>query len=132
MPRDNQGPSAFLDNAFESIDPKTGQPWPPGNYLAPMKDAFIIGWGNRQNGVYNRAGFSPGAEDDGNGPTGLLVDGSTWSYDNTGNANYKLNPPPGYRQTATSISLYAMFYAEYTETVYFMARLYRSNPGTDA
>jgi hypothetical protein len=131
MPRDAGGPSAFLDNAFESINPATGQPWPQGNYLQPP-DSFIIGWGNRQNGVYNRAGFSPGAEDDGNGPTGMLVDGSTWSYDNTGNRAYLINPPPGYRQTAASISLYAMFYAEYTETVYFMARLYRSNPGSDS
>lgn len=130
MPRDAGGPCAWIDNAFERIDPSSGLPWPPGNYLEPQ-DGFIIGWGNRQNGVYNRAGFSPGSEADGNYPTGLFVDGATWSYDNTGNKDYLKNPPPGYRQSAVSITLYAMIYAEYTESVYFMGRLYHAAPGTD-
>jgi hypothetical protein len=130
MPRDAGGPCPWIDNAFESIDPSSGLPWPPGNYLAPQ-DGFIIGWGNRQNGIYNRAGFSPGSEADGNYPTGLLVDGATWSYDNTGNKDYLKNPPPGYRQSAVSITIYAMIYAEYAEPVYFMGRLYHANPGTD-
>lgn len=135
MPRDNGGPSAFIDNAFESIDPATGQPWPvtaggADNYLAPP-DSFIVGWGNRQGGVYNRAGFSPGSEADGDYPTGLLVDGSTWSYDNTGNREYKPNPiQAGYKQSAAAITIHAMIYAEYEESVYFMGRLYRANPGT--
>jgi hypothetical protein len=130
MPRDAGGPSPFLDNAFESINPVSGQPWPKGNYLQPP-DSFIVGWGNRQDGIYNRAGFSPGSEYDGNHPTGLFVDGATWSYDNTGNRQYIAQPPPGYKQSAAAITIYAMLYAEHTESVYFMGRLYRSNPGAD-
>jgi hypothetical protein len=131
MPRDAQGPSPYIDNAFESVNPKTGQPWPKGNYLQPP-DSFIVGWGNRQNGIYNRAGFSPGSEADRNSPTGLFVDGATWSYDNTGNRAYQTNPiKPGYKQTAAAITLYAMLYAEHSESVYFMGRLYHANPGTD-
>jgi hypothetical protein len=134
MPRDAGGPSAYIDNAFEKINPATGQEWPHNdggsNYFEPA-DSFIIGWGNRQNGIYNRAGFSPGSESDGDKPTGLFVDGATWSYDNTGNREYKPQAPAGYKQSAASITLYAMFYAEHTESVYFMGRLYRANPGTD-
>lgn len=127
MPRDAGGPSAFIDNAFESIDPATGQPIQPRSYLGPP-DSLIIGWGNRSRGVYNRAGFSPGAEADGDYPTGLLVDGATWSYDNNTHREYDPYAAVG-QQTAASISLQAMFYAEYTESVYFMGRLYRANPG---
>lgn len=136
MPRNgtnpaDPGPSPYLDNAFESTNPATGQPWPPGTYLT-APDSMIIGWGNRQNGAYNRAGFSPGSEVDGDLPTGLFVDGSTWSYDNTTNQEYKTNPiPAGYRQSAAAITIYAEFYAEYPQSVYFMGRLFRANPGSD-
>lgn len=130
MPRDAGGPSAFLDNAFETINPATGQPWPPRTYLTPP-ESLIIGWGNRQHGIYNRAGFSPGSESDGDHPTGMFVDGATWNYDNTGNREYRQWPPPGYKQSAAAITLYAMIYAEHTESCYFMGRLYRANPGSD-
>lgn len=134
MPRDSGGPSPYIDNAFESINPATGQQWPQGTYLqAP--DSMLNGWGNRQHGVYMRAGFSPGSEVEGNNPTGLLMDDATWTYDNTTRdlrMGYQINPiSPGYKQTARSISLYAMFYAEHTESVYFMGRLQRLNQGAD-
>lgn len=128
MPRDAGGPSAFLDNAFESIDPNTGLEWPKGNYFAPP-DSFIVGWGNQQNGVYNRAGFYPGSEADGASPTGLFVDGATWQYDNTNNIEYNRYAQPGQRQRAAAVTLYAMIYAEYFESCYFMGRLFRANPG---
>jgi hypothetical protein len=131
MPRDEGGPSAFIDNAFEKTNPVTGQPWPEGNYLEPDK-SFIIGWGNRQGGIFNRAGFSPGSEADGNSPTGMLVDGANWSYDNTQHRDYNPNPvDAGYKQLTGAITLYAMIYAEHSESCYFMGRLYRANPGTE-
>lgn len=126
---DGTGPSPYVNNAFQSINPATGQPWPEGNYLQPP-DSFIIGWGDRQDGQYNRAGFSPGSEADGSSPTGLLTDDITWSYDNTQNIEY--NPYlPNKMQNDLSITIYAMFYAEYTQPVYFMGRLYRKNPGSN-
>lgn len=131
MPRDASGPSAFLDNAFESINPATGEPFQAGIYLEPAP-SFILGWGNRQNGVYNRAGFSPGSEADGDHPTGLFVDGASWNYDNTGNQQYRKYPPIGYKQSAAAISLYAMIYCEHFESVYFMGRLFHTNIGSNS
>lgn len=137
MPRESnnstepdKGASPYINNAFTKINPDTGLEWPKGTYLAPA-DSLLIGWGNQQDGTFNRAGFYPGSEQDGDSPTGLFVDGATWSYDNTGNKAYRRSPPPGYKQTAASITLYAMFYAEYTDNVYFMGRLYRANLGTE-
>jgi len=121
------GPSPYINNAFESKDPTTGQDWPPSNYLAPP-DSFIVGWGNRVNGVYNRAGFYTGAEADGHPPTGLFVDSTSWSYDNTGNIEYDPTLPNGL-QDDLAVTIYAMFYAEASQPVYFMGRLFRKNPG---
>lgn len=129
MPRDAGGPSPYINNAFERINPATGQPWPPAAFLPPDQ-SFIIGWGNRQNGVYQRAGFSPGRETDGDSPTGQLIDDSDWSFDNTNNPNFQTQYQLGRKQTASAITIYAMFYAEHSAPVYFMGRLYRSEPGT--
>lgn len=129
MPRDKNGPSPYINGAFESINPRTGQPWPAGNFLAPDQ-SFIIGWGNRSNGQFNRAGFWPGSEQYGARPSGLFVDEAPWSFDNTNNPNYNKLAKPGQRQTASAITIYAMFYCEYKESVYFHGRLFRQNPGT--
>lgn len=122
---DGLGPSPFIQGAFESINPATGQPWDPGSFLRPDQ-SMIIGWGNYQ----QRAGFSPGRETDGGQPTGLLVDESSWTFDCTNNPNFNKQAQPGTRQITSAITIYAMFYAEYTEPMYFGARLYRQEPGT--
>lgn len=124
MPRDSGGPSPFITGAFESINTATGLPWPTGNYLKP-DPSMIIAWGNYQ----QRAGFSPGRETDGAAPTGLLVDEGSWSYDNTFHTEFKGSPHPHHYADST-ITIYAMFYAAYTEPVYFMGRLFRDVPGT--
>jgi len=124
MPYDGGGPSPFIDGAFESINTATGLPWPAGNHLTP-DPSMIIAWGNYQ----QRAGFSPGRETDGGQPTGLLVDEGSWSYDNTFHQEFKGSPKPQHFADST-ITIYAMFYAQYTEPVYFMGRLFRDVPGT--
>lgn len=128
MPRDGLGPSPYINGAFESLNPATGQAWPAGSFLAPDQ-SMIIGWGNRSAGVFNRAGFWPSRETDGASPSGLFVDDASWSYDNTNNPNYNRLAKPGQRQTASAITIYAMFYCEYTSSVYIQGRLFRQNPG---
>jgi len=129
MPRDGSTFSAYLDGAFDPVDPATGLPWPDTRFLGPDQN-FIIGWGNRSNGVYNRAGFSPGREPDGHPPTGLLVDEGGWSFNNRWHGFFTA-PRPGEKFDVTDIQLYAMFYAEHTQPVYFMGRLYRQPQGSD-
>jgi hypothetical protein len=130
MPRESGQSSPYLDNAFEKIDPQTGQEFPPDWLRGPDK-YLIIGWGNKANGILNRAGFSPGSEAEGGQPTGKLFDDTVWSFDNTStdNTEYNRNARPGQRQKDAAIELFAMFYAEYHEPVYFGGRLYRQNPG---
>ena len=124
MPRDASGPSPFIVGAFESLQPN-GEPWPPGNFLAP-DPYMIIGWGNHD----QPAGYSPGRKSEGFPATGLLVDDSTWSFDNTQNPNFNPLAKPGQKQPASVTLLYGAFYAEYTTPVYFMGRMYRQEPGT--
>lgn len=129
MPYDANGPSPFIKGAFESVNPDTGQPWPSTYHLAPNK-GMIIGWGH----YGQAAGFSPGRESDGGQPTGLLVDESGWTYDNSSQSNmhggYDPNLLPGKREPNSAISLFASFYAEYSEPVYFMGRLFKQEQGT--
>lgn len=127
MPYDGLGPSPYINNAFEPMDPATGLPWPTGYHL-PADPSILIGWGNRQVGVYQRAGFSPGRESDGDSPTGLLVDDADWNYDNTFQNVFK--GPLLHPVKTSEITIHAMFYAEHSEPVYFMGRLYRAVPGT--
>lgn len=123
----------FINNAFETNDPTTGQPWPPGSHLGPSPN-LIIGWGSVTNGTSNRCGFSPGSEaDNGQNPTGLLIDNLTWQYDSTNNTEYQPDLPANAPQSPGALNVYAMFYAEnYTEPVYFMGRLFHQNAGSDS
>ena len=128
---DGEGPSPFLDNAFESNDPTTGQPWPPNSGMGP-DPSLIIGWGNQANHIMNAAGFSPGSEADGNGPTGLLIDGVSWQYDcSASNPQYDPTLPVG-QEPNEALLVWAMFYAEYPSAVYFMGRLFHQPVGSDA
>lgn len=128
MPRDIHGPSPYINGAFADLDPRTGLPWTASGGSNPLQApaGLLVGWGNYQ----QRAGFSPGRESDGTKPTGLLFDDSTWTFDNTGNGKFILHPKPGQRQTASAITLYAQFYCEYSQPVYFMGRLYIQNLGS--
>jgi hypothetical protein len=128
MPYHGSNYSPYQNNAFEKVDPTTGQQVSP---LLWPQESFVVGWGNRGGGVMNRAGFWPGRESGHANPTGLFVDDAGWDYDMTNwSAYFKANNPPGKRALASDISLYAMFYCDYHEPVYFMGRLFRQNPGT--
>jgi hypothetical protein len=129
MPRDGDGPSPFIDNAFTSINPTTGQPWVDGDITHGPDPSYIIGWGGRINGHYNRAGFWPGSETAGHPVTGLFVDEEPWSFDNHNNANYDPNKSLGQKQDVKGITLYVMFYCVFTQDVYFVGRLWRQEPG---
>lgn len=124
MPQSGGVYSPFIAGAFEKIDPATGAPWSPGLLLAPDQ-SYIIGWGN----AAQPAGFSPGIASAGNQPTGLLEDDSTWTFDNTNNPLYNKEAPAGQSQLPSAITIYAMFYAQYTEPVYFQGRLFRQPQG---
>lgn len=128
MPRRGGQSSPYFDGAFESVNPGTGQSWPAGNFLAPDTN-FIIGWGNKAAGKFQRAGFSPGSERAGGRPTGLLTDDATWTFDNTNNPDFDKLAKPGQRQRSSAITIYAMIYAEAPRTAWFGGRLYRQNPG---
>lgn len=128
MPYTGTNYSPYQNDAFEKQDPTTGVQTP--NTLWPQ-ESIIVGWGNKAGGIINRAGFYPGRESAGGNPTGEFVDDSNWSYDNTTYAQYfSAANPPGARAKASDITIYAMVYAEYTESVYFMGRLFRQNLGT--
>jgi hypothetical protein len=128
---DGEGPDPFLDNAFESNDPTTGQPWPPNSGMGP-DPSLIIGWGNTSNNISNPAGFSPGSQADGNGPTGLLIDQVSWQYDcSAANPQYDPSLPAG-QEPNDALLVWAMFYAKYQTAVYFMGRLFHQPVGSDS
>lgn len=130
MPKDKNGPSPYINNAFTQVDPVTGQPWPPGNFLDGDPDTRIIGWGAQVNHVFDRAGFWPGSEPQGTPCSGIFVDETPWSYNNvTGNPNFNQNLSIGKKQHVDAVTLYGMLYAEYSEPVYFLGRLYRQDQG---
>jgi len=125
MPRDGQGPSPFITNAFQTTD-ANGALLPAGNFLAASPD-LIIGWGNKD----QPAGYFPSRKSDGASPTGLLVDEASWNWDCLNNGLFANQQQlPGKTYPKSYFNIFAEFYAEYTEPVYFMGRLYRMEPGT--
>ena len=124
MPHDAVGPSPFLLNAFEKID-KTGQIVSSNLWPAP-EGRMAQGWGN----LDQPAGYTPGRKSDGALPTGILVDEAEWNFDSTNNPNFAKNARPGKRIPASVVTMYAAFYAEYTQPVYFTGRLFRNEPGS--
>lgn len=124
---DNGQHSPFIEGAFETTN-NWGLAIPagaPGAVRQPDQ-SLIIGWGNHD----QPAGYSPGSHSSGDPCTGILVDDSVWSFDLTHNVNFDLNPKKAGKETEESITVYANFYAEHKEPVYFMGRLFRKEPGT--
>lgn len=124
MPMENGIYSPFIFGAFQKLNPVTGEPWSLGVLLSP-DDSYIIGWGN----YAQPAGFSPGLYTTGAQPTGLLEDDSTWTFDNTQfGQKFDVQLPVG-SNPSSAITIYAMFYCEHTEPVYFSGRLYKQPQG---
>jgi hypothetical protein len=82
--------AALWDGAFEKIDPTTGLIWEGGPNLAyqyhlPSDNAmWFMGWGTFE----RPAGYSPGAKDRGDQPTGMLMDGAQWGFDFNSSADF--------------------------------------------
>lgn len=133
MPYDSKGPSPYINNANTLVDPATGLPWPAGNSLQPEPINIAV-WGGKYNGVFDRAGFYPGEEVRGSPASGIFVDETPLSYDNTtGNQHFPQNTTvngPGDAKHNT-YTLYMMFYCEYSKPVYFFGRMWRQEPGSN-
>ena len=91
---------------------------------------LIRAYGN----FYERAGFYPGSDAEGDAPTGLLVDESTWSFDITNVQASVFDPYSLEGNLANSASglIYAMIYcdAQVDQEVFFVGRMFRVEPGT--
>lgn len=125
--------SPFLPNHFQNVAPD-GSQWPTNDYLPDQ--TFIVGWGTAE----QKAGYSPNRMSDGADPTGLLIDESSWQWNmaqlNQGKFNGYWDEDPEQRkknardnQRVEARSLWVHVYAEHTDDVYFIGRIYRLEPG---
>lgn len=117
FPRDADGPSPFLPNAFQETD-ENGNPWTAPNMLGPDK-SMIIGWGAEDTPV----GYWPGSKLTNRPVTGRFVEEGTFTMD--------LSAPidkhkPGNRR-ATDGFCWIAVYCEYD--AFFIGRMYRQEPG---
>lgn len=88
--------------------------------------SLVVGWGN-----YSQpAGYSPGRKTDGTPPTGRLVDESEWGFDTVGGTHNERLSPSGFQNNPSQTKLTCAFYAEHTESVYFIGRIFRMEPGS--
>jgi len=142
LPKDSY--AALWDGAFEKIDPATGQMWEWGptlryQYHMPV-DALLwfMGWGTFE----RPAGFSPGAKDRGDKPTGMLMDGAPWGFDFNQSADFISGQVEKEEKTpmGSSYSGGLAVYAQYSDAdtsgfnepwVYAMGRMFRQ-PQTGA
>lgn len=127
--------SPFLPNHFQNIAPD-GSQWGPNDNYVP-DPSMIVGWGTEE----QPAGYSPNRKTDGSDPTGLLIDESTWSWNM---AQLRYGNFDGYWQEdeedrkkrdrlnnkVEARSVWVHVYAEHTDDVYFIGRIYRFEPGT--
>lgn len=120
MPSDGTDYSPFRVGAFQSTD-ESGIATP--NDAPP--NTFLIGWGSSD----QPAGHSPGLASEGYPSTGKLVDEAEWSFDNSSpESNGAWDPiaaAAGKEQPLEAITIYAAFYAEWDEPVFFLGRLYK-------
>jgi len=127
MPFDGNGPSPFITGAFQSNNQfglQIGADT-PGN-TRQGDESMVVGWGDWQ----QPAGYSPGTKTNGDPATGLLIDETGWSFDQTRNQNFDQNPSRGQKEPESAITAYVAFYAEYHDWVYAFGRIYRKEPGS--
>lgn len=126
LPRTGSNYSPFLENHFESLAPD-GRPWGPmgANQYAP--DNSIL-WGvgnfNSKGGYWPNQSNTPGAA-----ITGMLVDETPWSYDQSDNPNFQKSYNPNRRfEKMTNTDIWLLFYTDYPGYAYLHGRLYRKEP----
>ncbi len=126
--------SPFLPNHFQNIAPD-GSQWPNNDYVPD--ETFIVGWGTEE----QPAGYSPNRKSDGADPTGLLIDESSWSWNMTQQRSGNFDgfwdediedrkKRDNNNRRVEARSLWVHVYAEHTDDVYFIGRIYRLEPGT--
>jgi len=129
--------AALWDGAFEKIDPATGMMWDAGptlnyQYHLPAENAqWFMGWGTFE----RPAGYSPGAKDRGDQPTGMLMDGAQWGFDFNSAADFTADVSQKEEKGAPQASSYSGGCAVYAQNVdglttpykwvYVMGRMYR-------
>jgi hypothetical protein len=127
------------DGAFEKIDPATGQIWEWGptlryQYHLPSENIqWFQGWGTFE----RPAGYSPGAKDRGDMPTGMLMDGAPWGFDFNSSAEFAADQNLKTDQRPIHASAYSGGVAIYAknrdghskqyEWVYAMGRMFRQS-----
>jgi hypothetical protein len=129
IPRDTAGTSEMYSPLLNAkmwmrTDP-SGNTLEGTTYYPP--ESMIVGWGTYE----QPAGYSPGRKTDGTRPTGMLLDESTWSFDNVGGTtnNARLDPRGAATNNLTKTKLVCTIYAKHTEPVYFIGRMWRNEPG---
>jgi hypothetical protein len=134
MPQTDGDYSPFLPNHFQNIA-LDGSEWGPGE-IYPPDPSIIVGWGNDG----QRAGFSPARDSDGASATGLLIDQSPWSWNlaqqqqDFDHRHADTGADKDYRnqqnKKKANVACWVAVYAEHTEDVYFIGRVYRLEPGS--
>ena len=109
----------FYKGAFEQINEDGTESNNPGQLLANGAD-MIVAWGN----YYERVGYYPGHPSH-NGPTGMMVDETAWSFDTTGNPDFNKYDVAATRKNKTAGLVYCMIYCDTqgTKPVYFLGKL---------
>lgn len=119
----------FVRDGFEAykIDGTKNDP----NIPQPTESVGLI---KAYGTFYEKAGFWPGSYAEGDAATGLLVDEGAWQFDTTNTADAYWDPYRAERNLTNPKSgrIYAMIYcdAQATQEVFFLGRMFRSEPGT--
>jgi hypothetical protein len=113
----------FIKDAWETVK-SDGTAHEDDSLLTRGGSEFVVGWGN----YYEPAGYSPGRFSNGASRTGILVDDTQWTWDNT-----DLFDPLGVQPIEEDAgSLFIMIYCDEQgdEPIYFQGRVFRVEPGT--
>jgi hypothetical protein len=117
----------FYKGGWEKVQPDgTLFPWGDTDFqLVDAGSELVVGWGN----YYEPAGYYPGRFSRGADRTGLFSEDSAWSWDLSSLLN--LNKPRLNALDEYSGMLFVMIYCDdqYDESVYFMGRFIRQEPG---
>lgn len=112
-------PYPFFKNCWDRVDSS-------GRILAGRTNLsfMYIGWGN----AYEKAGFWPGSDRLGDPPTGLFVDSTPWTYNQSQSDKFKTDDE--YNKESDEIAVataYVMIFCDHVpnQDVYFIGRMYK-------
>jgi hypothetical protein len=118
----------FFKDAFEPVLADGTQQSQP-NYLPAGGIDMLMAWGN----YYEPAGYSPGLASAGSPKTGKLSDETPWSYDLSNTPGFDKYSVANTAKNPTAGMAYVLIYCDDqgTSPVYFLGRLFQSNPGAN-